>query len=113
MIPTSRLSGWHDRLEAAQSVPEVVEACHDFVGRFAPAMLAQLPRGCLPPVTLDAATISAYAVELVRCELEAGADASPVLSTFALFFTDASEAVARIALARRRPDLWSLVARRA
>ena len=98
---------WHERLEAARSVAEVVEVCHDFVGRFAPSLLAQLPRGCLPPSNLDASAISDYAVELVRRELEAGASSSPILSTFALFFTDASQAVARIAMARKRPDLFS------
>ena len=108
MVNPSRTSiDWQERLDAARTGTEVVEACHDFVGRFAPALLAQLPRACLPPLHLDAATVSDYAVQLVRAELDAGPSASPILSTFALFFTDASQAVARIAMARKRPDLFS------
>ena len=102
---------WQERLDAARSVPEVVEACQDFVARFSASMLLLLPRSCLPPVNLDAAAIADYAVELVRNELDQGAGASPMLSAFALFFTDASQAVARIAMARKRPDLWSSPAR--
>jgi hypothetical protein len=98
---------WHDRLEAARSTAEVVEACHEFVARFAPSVLAELPRECLPPLNLDATAIADYAVELVRAELERGSNASPILSTFAIFFTDASQAIARIAMARKRPDLFS------
>ena len=103
---------WQERLDAARTGHEVVEACHDFVGRFAPALLAQLPRGCLPPLNLDVTTVSDYAVQLVRSELEAGGSAPPILSTFALFFTDAAEAAARVAMARRRPDLFSNGVRR-
>ena len=102
---------WQERLEAAGSVDEVVEAAHDFVGRFAPSMLAQLPRGCLPPINLDAAAISDYALELVRHELSQGGDAAAVLSAFSLFFTDASQAIARIAMARTRRDGWEYVRR--
>jgi hypothetical protein len=102
----SRSFEWHERLEAARTAADVVEACHGFVSLFAPSLLAQLPKGCLPPMNLDAATVSDYAVTLVRKELDAGAGASPVLSAFALFFTDAAQAFARIAMARKRPDLF-------
>lgn len=98
---------WQDRLDNARSLSDVAEVCQDFIARFAPAMLAQLPRACLPPIHLDSDMISSYAVELVRHELADGAKATPMLSTFALFFTDASQAAARIAMARRRPDLFS------
>jgi hypothetical protein len=103
---------WRDRLESARSLAEVLEACQDFVARFAPSMLAQLPRTCRPPAVLDSATVSSYAFELVRHELAAGDKATPMLSAFALFFTDASQAIARIAMARRRPDLFPTPVRR-
>jgi hypothetical protein len=35
-----------------------------------------------------------------------------VLTTFSHFFTDAAQAIARIAMARRRPDLFSSQVRR-
>jgi hypothetical protein len=98
---------WHERFESARSTADVVEACQEFVARFAPSVLAELPRDCLPPINLDAPAIADYSVELVRAELEQGPDASPLLSTFAIFFTDASQAIARIAMARKRPDLFS------
>jgi hypothetical protein len=106
------LSSWHDRLEAARSVADVVDACHDFVAQTAPSRLAELPRGLLPPRALDAASISNYAVELVRRDLAQGDDASTTLKAFALFFGEASAAIARIAMARARRDGWAYVALR-
>jgi hypothetical protein len=103
---------WQDRLDAARSVDEVLEVCQDFVARFAPEMLAHLPRACRPPSGLDAATVSSYAFELVRHELALAGKGPPVLKSFAHFFTDASQAMARIAMARRRPDLFPTPVRR-
>jgi hypothetical protein len=105
-------SEWQDRLDTARGSGDVIETCQDFVASFAPSMLAQLPRACLPPLNLDPATLSSYAVELVRHQLDQGENASPVLTTFAHFFTDAAQAIARIAMARRRPDLFSSQVRR-
>ena len=103
---------WHDRLENARSVAEVVETCREYVSQFAPAELADLPAGLLPPQALDAASISSYAVELVRRDLAEGAGSRPILKAFALFFGEASAAIARIALARARRDGWAFVAMR-
>jgi len=102
---------WQERLESARSVADVVDACTDFVSRFTPAELHELPPGCHPPERLDAAGISDYAVELVRAELAPGSGiANPLLRTFALFFGDAAACVARIAMARGRRDGWAYVA---
>ena len=106
------LSSWHDRLEAARAVADVVDACHDFVAWMSPIQLAELPRALLPPQEVDAASISNYAVELVRSDLALGDDASPTLKLFALFFSEASAAIARIAMARARRDGWAYVALR-
>ncbi|HEX5130303.1 MAG TPA: hypothetical protein VFV90_11185 [Usitatibacter sp.] len=103
---------WHERFEIARSVEDVVDACHDFVSQFEPARLAELPRGVLPPVALDAAAISPYAVELVRKDLALGEESPPTLKAFALFFGEASATIARIAMARARRDGWAYVAMR-
>ena len=113
MGPQSRpVSPWHDRLDNARSVAEVVEACHDYVASFTPAQLAELPAGLLPPRELDAASISAYAVELVRVDLAAGDMSTSTLKAFALFFGEASASIARIAMARARRDGWAYIAMR-
>ena len=89
-----------------------MDACHDYVGQFAPARLVELPVELLPPQVLDATSISSYAVELVRRDLAAGEDSKPTLKAFALFFGEASAAIARIAMARARRDGWAYVAMR-
>lgn len=104
-------SDWQDRLETARSVPDVVDACSEFVAQYTPAQLNELPPGCRPPDRLDALAISTYAVELVRAELAPGSGlTNPMLRTFALFFGDAAASVARIAMARGRQDGWAYVA---
>ena len=87
----------------------MVDACREFVKRFSPPLLAQLPRDLLPPRELDADAISDYAVELVRRELADGANAPPIVSIFALFYTDAAQAIARIGMARLRRDEWAYI----
>jgi hypothetical protein len=102
---------WQERLDMARSVPDVVDACDEFISRFTPAELHELPPGCQPPERLDAAAISTYAVDLVRAELAPGSGvANPLLRTFALFFGDAAACIARIAMARGRQDGWAYVA---
>ena len=113
MVPHSHLaSPWHDRLDGARSVADVVDICHEYVSSFAPAQLAELPGGLLPPHELDAASISTYAVELVRKDLAEGDESQPTLKAFALFFGEASATIARIAMARARRDGWAYVAMR-
>ena len=83
----------------------------EFLSRFTPAQLNDLPPTCRPPARLDASAISDYAVELARAELARGSGvANPVLRTLALFFGDAAASIARIAMARGRQDGWAYVA---
>ena len=110
-IPTPHSTDWQDRLDAARSVADVVDLCHEYVSQCTPEQLAELPPGLLPPERLDAATISSYAVELVKRELASG-ELDSTLKRFASFFTDASACLARIAMARTRRDGWAYVALR-
>lgn len=93
---------WHERLDAATTPEEVVETCRDLLGWLAPETLRSLPAACRPPVPLDADGVAEYAVALMRCDTEQGASGPPVLRTFALFFTDASDRIARISAERAR-----------
>jgi hypothetical protein len=103
-------SAWHDRLDAARSVADVVDICQAFMAQYPAAKLEELPGGCRPPDRLDATVISRYAVDLVRMDLDAGEPDDSVLKAFVLFFTDAAQAIARIAMARARRDGWAYVA---
>jgi hypothetical protein len=111
MAPTPRSSNWGDRLEAARSVPDVVDLCHEFVTQCPPADLARLPLGLQPPQRMDVATISSYAVELVKHDLGTRGTHS-TLKAFAVFFGEASAGLARIAMARARRDGWAYASMR-
>ena len=106
-----RIAGWHQRFEAAQSADEVSEACAAFIASLSAAELAGLPRECLPPAELDAASISEHALALVRYEHASGTLAPPLVRTLTVLFSDASAANARIAARWRRPG-WDFGALR-
>jgi hypothetical protein len=102
---------WHERLDGARTVAEVVAICREFVALLGAADLAQLPPRLRPPQDLDVNAISAYAVDLVRHDLLLGSATPSMVKMLSGFFGNAAETVARIALARGRPEGWDYVAR--
>ena len=87
---------WLGRLGQATSEPEVVEAAREFLATVDPAEVARLPEALRPPKLTDAEDVSAYALDLVRLDIERGPDTQRTLQRLATFFSRASTRLSQI-----------------
>lgn len=86
---------WPARLAQARTEAQVIRVCRAFVFSIPPAELAQLALACRPIPLENAASLSVYALQLVRYYCEADG-ASPLVLRMASFFAHANVRMARI-----------------
>ena len=90
------LAGWQERLDAAGTAQEVVEAARDFIATITPEETQQLPPECRPGKIVDQHDVSDFAFTLVRHSCADEYLADPNLFRIATFFTRATQRLSRI-----------------
>jgi hypothetical protein len=86
---------WIQRLQGARDATAVLTIATDFLFKWKPAELAELPGDCKPPVIHTADDISAYAYTLgqARCKDD---QLLPQLNEMAVFFAAASTRLSQL-----------------
>ena len=87
-------TSWQDLLDDASSVHDVVQVAKDFLATWDRYEIAALPEQCRPGKIFDANDVNAYAFVLVRNDCDA--QASPLVTKMAAFFSKASTRLSEI-----------------
>ena|SRR5260221_2409215 len=92
------MNAWHEQLEMAKSVPEVVILTRDYLATLAPYDLAPIPADCRPHHIRDASDIDFWNLRLAeQCRSVWGTEVDGrVLHEIANFFLRASVKVSHI-----------------
>ncbi len=81
---------WHERLRAAITESDVIEAANEYLANVDPLRLAMLPLRCRPRTMHCAYDISSYAFDLVGHYCDKMDASAHLVQSLAAFFTDAS-----------------------
>jgi hypothetical protein len=93
---------WQDQLSGARTEGEVVDVARDFIARFTPDEIAQLPDACKPGKIVDAEDISELALTLMRHHCDDGEGATTPIHRLAAFFSNASVRVSQLLQSNER-----------
>ncbi|HET9581152.1 MAG TPA: hypothetical protein VFP44_25225 [Usitatibacter sp.] len=88
---------WHSLLESSQGEQDVLRVARDFIASFTPHEIELLPASCRPGKLVDGQDVALYGYELTLHRWDEDEAAAPVIQSFASFFADATEHLARIA----------------
>lgn len=88
--------GWQDRLDRASTADEVVETVREFVARWSPEELAELPQECRPGKIVDAEDLNGVAVAMVHRSCADDRLGDDRLQRLAAFFTHAAMRIVQI-----------------
>ncbi|HSN20186.1 MAG TPA: hypothetical protein VLS49_05890 [Usitatibacter sp.] len=91
-----RNAPWDERIEAARTEAEVIAVARDYVASLESFETAQLPRACAPPELRSSKDLTSYAFDLVLYESSPDDTSRPLLLDLAIFFSNASNRLARI-----------------
>jgi hypothetical protein len=99
------LHAWHERVDAAQSVAEVVACLQDFVASLTPGDVYRLPESCFPGPIRDAGDIDYWNMRLADAsKADWGTDHDgELLTEVAKIFLRASVRVSRLTEAAAHP----------
>ncbi|HUJ01463.1 MAG TPA: hypothetical protein VLY46_14580 [Usitatibacter sp.] len=81
---------WRERLRAATTESDVIEAANKYLASLDPRQLAMLPLRCRPRVMHCAHDVSSYAFDLVGHYCDKMDPSAHLLQSLATFLTDAS-----------------------
>ena len=93
---------WPQRIDAARSESDVVEAVREYVATVTPHEFAALPEGLRPHKIVDADDVTALAFELV-CHTSGDAEPAVLLHKLAAIFSHASIRLSEV-MARRNDE---------
>jgi hypothetical protein len=94
---------WFDQLAATSTPEDVARVAREFVARWTPEELAQLPRSCRPGNLKFPEEVVDYAFTLVRAHVD-GQSANEAITRMATFFAEASWRVAAAMSAREAEE---------
>lgn len=90
------LDSWRARLDRAGREADIVWLVKDYVATWLPQEIAELPPECRPGRFADAEDISAFALQLVRSEVESDHETPSRLHHMAAFFSHAAMRLSQI-----------------
>ena len=91
------LQEWNIRLAEALTTEDVLWVLRDFLSRWTPEQIEELPEDCRPGRFNDADEVSEYAFKLVQKQCRVDAFTSPRLHTMASFVASAAQRMSQIA----------------
>lgn len=98
-IPHNAMRIWHEQVDAAATIPQVVSITQDFISSLTPADLATVPQECRPGRIRDESDIDFWNLKLAdACRALWGTDRDgQTLTEMSQLFQRASRRVSRLA----------------
>jgi hypothetical protein len=100
-IHPATTASWSELLSRAGCADEVLTTARDFLARFSPEEVAQLPQECRPAKLVDETDVTDYAF-LLASDACTAIDAVGVHARLSAFFAAASARIGELSAAARR-----------
>lgn len=97
--------GWEGRLDECADAHDVVQAVKDYLARWTPEEIAELPEQCRPGKLVDGDDVSVYALNLARAQCSG---TSIEIDKLSAFMTSAAARLAQLSAHTPQPPQYGM-----